>query len=216
MAQAASSAARRRVTTNECTLRAMNEQLIVVGIATGAVFLVILGTLLLIAKFHRRVGPSEAFVVTMPGGARVARTGVMVFPVINSVEVIDLTTKTILCACKGRDALGLRDGTRVDVGATFAIRVGDTQEDILKAAKEIGAARIRDAKALEELFAGRFARAIADVVRGAELADLERDRDVVEEKVIKVAEENLQGMVLERVVIARVEPTPAGATGPFR
>ena len=194
----------------------MNEQLVVVAVATAAMFVVILGCLAMFAKFHRRVGASEVLVVTTPRGAQVFRNGGIVFPFLHTAEVVDLTTKTISCVCQGRDALGLRDGTRVDIEATFAIRVGDTSDAILEAAKKIGAARIRDAKALDELFGGRFARAIADVVRSTLLADLERDRDMVEDQVMKVAGEDLQGMVLERVVIARVEPTPADAAGPFR
>ena len=194
----------------------MREPIIVMAVAMGAMVLIVLGLLVMVAKLYRRVGQSEALVVTMQRGPRVMRNGGLVFPFVSTAEVVDLSAKNVPCICRARDAVSLRDGTRVDIEATFTLRVGDTNEDILEAAKKVGAARIQDEKALAELFGGRFARAIADVVRATVLADFDRDRDRVEAEVAKVAGEDLSGMVIDRVVIARAEPTAADPAGPFR
>jgi uncharacterized membrane protein YqiK len=194
----------------------MNEGLIVILVAVGAMIIMVAGILVLVARFYRRVGASEALVVTMQRGTHVMRNGGLVFPFLQTAEIIDLTAKTIACSCMGRHALGTRDGIRIDVEASFVLRVADTREDILAAAKEIGAARIRDSKGLEELFGARFARAIADVVGSLSIEEIEKHRDRFEDEVTKVASEDLHGMVIDRVAIARVEPTPPETAGPFR
>jgi flotillin len=194
----------------------VGEQLVAIIVAAVAVFVFVAGFLALVARFYRRVGASEALVVTTPSGVRVFRNGGMVFPVLQTAEVIDLTAKTIPSTCKGRDALGTRDGVRIDVEASFVIRVDDKTDDIVEAAQKVGAARLRDAKALEELFGDRFSRAIGAVVGRLTMEELEKERDRLEDEIHKVVSDDLHGMVIDRVVIARVEPTPAETAGPFR
>jgi flotillin len=184
-------------------------------VATVAV--IVIGWVALMIRFYRRIGPNEALVVTTPNGVRVARRGHLVIPFLHSAESIDLATKQLRVERKGRDAPTTKDGVQADLVVVFYLHVPENEEDILKAAKLIGADRLRDAAALKELLAPQLGGAIDTVARNVAFEALENEREMLEEKVLEILQTELDGLNLARVVIERVERTPSMEhVGPFR
>lgn len=194
----------------------MPTQVIVVAVAVFTVFVLVLGMLLLAARFYRRVKANEALVVTTPSGTRVHRNGAVVYPRINTAEIVDLSEKVITITRSGRDALGTKDGARVDIEVTFALHVKETTEDIIRAATKVGAARIADPKALGELFDARLGQAVADVLARFSLASIEADRTRIVDEIMAAARDDPHGFEIAAVTIARIAPAAVEQVGAFR
>jgi flotillin len=194
----------------------MNVQVVATAIAVGSLVVIVLGMLLLVQRFYRRVPPGTALVVTRAGQPIVAKSGLMVFPVINSAEPIDLTAKVIRVQRTGRDALLTNDDVRVDLDVSFTIRVEETTDGILKVASTFGCAKVSDPAALDSHFRPTFASALATVVQSLSFDELAAQREKVQDHLLVVVSDSLGGFVLDTVAIERVERTASDAAGPFR
>jgi len=177
-------------------------------IVVGSIFLVALMLAGVFLLFLKKVPPDKAMIIVTPRGSHVVRNHAVVYPLIHHAELIDLTTKAIPVTRAGADALVTRDDQRVDVTATFHLRVPDNAESILDVAKKVGCERAGDVSRLRELFEARFARALADAVRALNRRDLDgAKRERAEETALAALGDTLDGMQCERITVDRVEPT---------
>jgi uncharacterized membrane protein YqiK len=194
----------------------MNEQLIVISVAVGAMIVFILGLLFVVAKFFVRVKPNEALVATTPRGRIVMRNGGIVLPLLQRGETIDLSMKTVRIERRGIHALLTKDDERVEVDVVMALRINQTSEDILKVAERVGCEKTYDPKTVEELFKAPFTSAIVEVVRQLTVREVESKRSETQDQILQVLGKDLQGYIVESVAIDRVERAGLESAGPFR
>ena len=190
----------------------MPAQLLPVLVAVGAAFVLILGTLALVARFYRQVEQGKALIVnTMRNEPVVTFTGAVVYPIINRAEVMDLSVKTIEIDRRGKEGLICNDNIRADINVTFFVRVNKTEEDVLKVAQAIGCVRASDHATLKELFSAKFAEALKTVGKHFNFEQLYTKRDEFKDKIIEVIGKDLNGFILDDAAIDYLEQTPLEA-----
>lgn len=190
------------------------DPVIVVAIIVGA-FVLIVGTLIIVAKFYRQVDQGQALIVnTMKSEPIVTFTGTVVYPIINRAEVMDISLKTVEIDRRGKEGLICADNIRADIKVTFFVRVSKTEEDVLKVAQSIGCARASDQRTIEELFNAKFSEALKTVGKGLEFQDLYKERGRFKDDIIKVIGTDLNGYVLDDCAIDFLEQTPVDSLDP--
>lgn len=193
----------------------MSEQLVLVGAVVGAIFIIALGTLAMLARFYRQVEQGRALIVnTVSKEPIVAFTGTMVYPVINRAETMDLSVKTIDIDRRGKEGLICNDNIRADINVIFFVRVNKTREDVLKVAQSIGCARASDPATLKTLFSSKFAEALKTVGKHFNFEELYTKRDAFKDKIIEVIGKDLNGFILDDAAIDFLEQTPLEALDP--
>jgi uncharacterized membrane protein YqiK len=115
---------------------------------------------------------------------------------------------TLELSRKSKDGLICQDNIRADIVVAFYLRVNETQEDVLKVAKSIGAARASDRDAINELFGAKFSEALKTVGKQLNFVDLFENRIAFRDKIIEVIGDDLNGYILEDVAIDYLEQTP--------
>jgi uncharacterized membrane protein YqiK len=187
----------------------MPEQLILVMIVVGTLAMVLLGVIILIAKFYRRVEQGKVLIVnTMKAEPIVSFTGAVVYPGIHRAEVMDISVKTIPIHCHGKDAVLCADDVRADIKVVFFVRVNKTTEDVLKVAQSVGCERASDPRALEELFSAKFSEALYTVAGHLDYKTLFTDRARYKDEIISIIGIDLNGFVLDDAAIELVARTP--------
>ena len=184
-------------------------------VAVVTLLVIVLGTLVLLARYYRKAPVGSALIVTTGRGLVVARGGMLVLPIVNSAETIDLRAKVLRVERKGRDALPTKDDVRVELDVCVTIRVGDTSEDVLRVAKDIGCAAMGDEAELARRFAPTIESVLGNVVHNVTVEDLLGQRSEVEDKIANELSDGFGGgMRVDRVAIERVERAPARTKTP--
>jgi uncharacterized membrane protein YqiK len=183
-------------------------QLVMVGIAVGVLALIVIGVLVIIAKFYRQVDQGHALVVNrMKDEPEVTFTGAVVYPIINKHETMDISVKTIEIDRRGKEGLICQDNIRADIKVTFFVRVNKTREDVLRVAQAIGCARASDPRTIADLFNAKFSEALKTVGKSMEFAELYTKRQQFKDEIIKVIGTDLNGFVLDDCAIDFLEQT---------
>ncbi|HLT43703.1 MAG TPA: hypothetical protein VK000_03475, partial [Luteimonas sp.] len=115
---------------------------------------------------------------------------------------------------RGKEGLICRDNMRADIAVAFYLRVNETQADVLRVAKALGADRASDKNAVDELFNAKFSEALKTVGKKFEFTDLFEKRQEFRDEIIKVIGNDLNGYVLEDVAIDYLEQTPKQVLDP--
>lgn len=176
--------------------------LLLVGVGVG---------LLLLARRYRQVDGSGALIVTSSVGPRVTFTGALVLPVVHRAERLDLAVRPVTIERRGAAGIVGRDGLRVDIQATFLLRVNRTVADVLRVAETIGCARASDPAALREIFADKLVDALRSVVGRLDSAELGARREELPDELAAAVGDDLHGFVLDEVTVDAIEPTPRTA-----
>ena len=185
----------------------MGQQLAIVLVGIGAIL--VLGILVLVARTWRQVDQGRAMIVNKMGTEpKVTFTGAIVLPIVNKMEVMDLSVKTIHVARRGKDGLICMDNIRADINVTFFVRVNKTADDVLRVAQRIGCIRASQQSTLEELFSAKFSEALKTVGKQMEFEQLYTQRNVFKDRIIEVIGTDLHGYVLNDTAIDYLEQTP--------
>jgi uncharacterized membrane protein YqiK len=191
----------------------MGQQLALVLIGIGAIL--VLGVLVLVARTWRQVDQGYAMIVNKMGKEpKVTFTGAIVLPIVNRMEIMDLSVKTIHVARRGKDGLICMDNIRADINVTFFVRVNKTADDVLRVAQQIGCVRASQQSTLEELFAAKFSEALKTVGKQMEFEQLYTQRNVFKDRIIEVIGTDLHGYVLNDTAIDYLEQTPIEVLDP--
>ena len=185
----------------------VSSQVTIIALIVGPVFA---GAIVAIfARSYRSVRQGEAMIVNRLGKEPlVTFSGAFVIPIVNRAEVLDTSVKKLTIARRGREGLICADNLRADLEVTFFVRINKTADDVLRVAQSIGCTRASDPQVLEELFAAKFSEAIKIVASQLELEELFRKRDIVKDQILMVIGRDLNGYVLDDVVIDALEQTP--------
>ena len=181
--------------------------LILVVVSILAVILV--GALMGFAMFYVKVQQGWALIINDTSSTpKVKFTGGIVWPIINKKELMKISLITMELSRKSKDGLICKDNIRADIVVAFYLRVNETQEDVLKVAKSIGADRASDRDAVNELFGAKFSEALKTVGKQLNFVDLFENRIAFRDKIIEVIGDDLNGYILEDVAIDYLEQTP--------
>lgn len=164
---------------------------------------------------YRRVGSGEALVIERGRRpTRVSFGNALVWPLLQRAEVLDLSVRKVVVERRGRQGLSCMDGIRVDLRATFLVKVGRREEDVLRVAREVGCARANRPEELQALLEERFACALAHAVSTFNFDELVADRSLFIDHVAMEVGGDLLGLQLERMSLGRLEQTPLDQLDP--
>jgi uncharacterized membrane protein YqiK len=190
----------------------MPNQLILIAGIVGAIAVLIVGVLVMVAKFWRQVDQGTALIVNKMGNEpHVTFTGMVVYPVINRAETMDISVKTIEIDRRGKEGLICKDNIRADIKVTFFVRVNKESTDVLKVAQAIGCSRASDPRVTAELFNAKFSEALKTVGKNLNFEDLYTKRQQFKDDIIGVIGTDLNGFKLDDCAIDYLEQTPIEA-----
>ena len=170
---------------------------------------VIIGLLLMIASWYKKIPQGQALVRTGMGGTRIAfDRGIMVVPVLHMVETMDLSVKTIEIARLKGDGLICKDNMRADIKVVFFVRVNQEMQDTIKVAQTIGCVRASDPETLHNLFEAKFSEALKTAGKRFDFVELYDNREKFKQEIIDIIGHDLNGYVLDDCAIDFLEQTP--------
>lgn len=169
---------------------------------------ILMAVAILIARMYRKAVQGEALVRTGAGGTKISFNGILSFPVIHKLEIMDITLKTMVVSRTGKDGLICKDNMRADIQITFFIRVNKTGDDVKHVAQSIGCQRASDKEQLELLFDAKFSEALKTVGKQFDFVALYNSRADFRDKIIEEIGTNLNGYILDDCAIDYLEQTP--------
>ncbi|BDU15178.1 hypothetical protein [Lysobacter auxotrophicus] len=178
-------------------------------IGAGILLVVMLGLFGLFKAFYVKVDQGTALIVNdMSSTPKVRFTGGLIIPVLYRAEHMRISLITLQVDRRGKEGLICRDNMRADITVAFYLRVNETQADVLRVAKAIGADRASDKNAVDELFNAKFSEALKTVGKKFQFTELFEQRQEFRDEIIKIIGNDLNGYVLEDVAIDYLEQTP--------
>ncbi|WDQ18896.1 flotillin family protein [Rhodopirellula sp. P2] len=184
-------------------------------IVVGGLFLIALVVALLFKSYYIKVGPDRAIVKSGAGGVRaVTGEGMLIIPLIQQYEFMDLTLKSFEIHRQGSEGLICRDNIRADIKVAFFVRVDKSPEEMKEVAQSIGAKRCSELETLRELFDAKFSEALKTVGKQFDFVDLYDQRDKFKEEILKVIGTDLNGYRLDDAAIDYLEQTPLDMLSP--
>ena len=179
-----------------------------------AVIAVVLLFLIMLARMYRKAKQGEALVKTGVGGIKVSFNGMVVFPVIHRLEVMDISLKTITIERLGKDGLVCKDNMRADIKVAFFVRVNENEDAVKKVAKSVGCERASDEEALRQLFEAKFSEALKNVGKQLDFVDLYNKREEFRREIVANIGTDLNGYILDDAAIDYLEQTKLEALDP--
>jgi uncharacterized membrane protein YqiK len=177
-------------------------------IAAGVVLSFVVGYVLLIRLFYRKVNQGQALVRTGFGETKVAFKGMWVIPLLHNAEQIDISLKQVIIARESKGGLICKDNLRADIKVAFYVRVNPTVEDVKRVANTIGCARASDPSLLNDLFESKFSEALKTVGKAFDFVELYNSRLELKEELLKIIGKDLNGYHLDDAAIDYLEQTP--------
>lgn len=184
-----------------------SQQILISSVGLGVLILDALAAV--ITKLYRKSAANMAFVRTGMGGAKVFQDeGTVVFPVVHQIINVSLETMRLNVERRGPHALITKDNLRVDLSAEFYIKVHANTDDILQAARSLGARNVQP-DAVSELVQEKLVSALRTVAATKELVELHAKRDEFASAVQAIVTHDLasNGLTLESVTISSLDQT---------
>ncbi|MCO4771925.1 MAG: hypothetical protein KDA24_17975 [Deltaproteobacteria bacterium] len=193
----------------------MTQSALAVAGAILVLALIVVGFLVLVTRFYRKVDQGRALIINkVQGEPVVSFTGGIVLPIIYRAEVMDISVKTVELDRRGAEGLICQDNIRADIKVTFFVRVNKTEDDVLKVAQALGCDRASRQDVLEELFVAKFSEALKTVGKSLEFEQLFTMRNEFKDRIIEVIGTDLNGYVLDDAAIDYLEQTPLSSLDP--
>jgi uncharacterized membrane protein YqiK len=167
--------------------------------------------------FIKKIKPGEAGVRTGFGGIRVAKDWMLRLPILQQLQIMDLSVKKLEVVRKGKDGLICQDNIRADIEVVFYVRVNDEKSeidgktdyhDIKTVATQVGCERASEIEQLRQLFEAKFSEALKSVAKEMDFESLYTDRITFRRVIIDMIRFDLNGYILEDVAIDYLEQTP--------
>ena len=177
-------------------------------IVIAVILLIVIGMIVLIAKWYKKVAQGEALVRTGVGGVKVSFNGMFVVPVFHRAEVMDISVKAMEINRMGKDGLICHDNLRADIKVVFFVRVNKSMEDVVNVAQTIGCGRASDIQTLNNLFEAKFSEALKTVGKTFNFVDLYEQREEFRKKIFQLSAQDLNGYTLDNCSIDYLEQTP--------
>ena len=180
----------------------------------GAIVFIFVGIFAMVLKCYKKVEQGTALIRNGLGGTKVSFSGMVVFPVIHRMEILDIAVKRIEIDRMGKNGLICQDNMRADVKVAFFVRVNKTPQDCLSVAQSLGCVRASDTKTLMEFFDAKFSEALKTVGKQFDYVELYTNRMRFKEEILKVIGTDLNGYVLDDAAIDYLEQTNVSMLDP--
>lgn len=194
----------------------MIEALIVAG-------LLLFVTMICLFLFIKKIKPGEAGVRTGFGGIKVKKDWMLRVPILQQLQIMDLSVKKLEVVRKSKDGLICEDNIRADIEVVFYVRVNDEKSevdgkedyhDIKTVATQVGCERASEIELLKQLFEAKFSEALKSAGKKMQFEKLYTDRIPFRQEIIDTIGSDLNGYTLEDVAIDYLEQTPLEAHDP--
>ena len=156
----------------------------------------------------KKIPSDSAGIRTGLGGLMVKRDWILRLPIVHRIDLMDLTAQKIKIELKGYDGVRCKDNIRVDVEASFYVRVSPEEEDIKEVAVSTGCDRASEIETMRELFETKFTDALQSVAGQNDIEELLKNRSEFREGIIMEIGCDLNGYLLEDVAIDYLGQTP--------
>ena len=184
-------------------------------VVIGIVVFFVLAMAMAFSKWYKKVPQGKALIRTGKGGVTVSfDRGLMVYPVLHRMEVMDISIKSFTISRTGKEGLICKDNIRADIRVNFFIRVNNTPDAVKKVANAIGVQRASDESLLVELFEARFSEALKTVGKSFDFVELYDQRERFKEEMLAISNKDLGGYSLENAAIDYLEQTSVKELNP--
>jgi len=156
----------------------------------------------------RKIPPGKAGVIVGVGGMRVSFDWMLRMPIVQSLELVDISVKKLEIHRKGKDGLVCKDNIRADISVAFYIRVDATAESVRRVAQMLTPERVSDLAQLRELFEAKFSEALKTAGKQMEFHELFTERIKFRDQIQLTSGKDLDGFILQDVAIDYLEQTP--------
>ena len=167
--------------------------------------------------FIKKIKPGEAGVRTGFGGIKVQKDWILCVPILQQLQIMDISMKKLEVVRKGKDGLICQDNIRADIEVVFYVRVNDEKSevdgrtgyhDIKTVATKVGCERASEIELLRQLFEAKFSEALKSAAKLMDFEKLYTDRMPFRQVIIDTIGSDLNGYILEDVTIDYLEQTP--------
>jgi flotillin len=173
----------------------------------GAGIFVLFAIFVMLSRFFRKVQQGQALVRTGMRGEAVTFSGMMVYPVIDQAETMDISVKRLEIERSGGEGLICKDNMRADIKVAFFVRVNKTPQDVLRVAQSVGCQRASNVDAIRTLFDAKFSEALKTVGKQFDFVQLYDERNRFKDEILKVIGTDLNGFILDDCAIDFLEQT---------
>ncbi len=178
----------------------------IVGVT--ALVLIVLAFMVGYAAFFKKAIQGQALIVTAKGKTKVSFDGILVYPVINRMELMDISIKKLEIERLGEDGLICKDNMRADIKVAFFVRVNKSEQDVINVAQIIGCERASDIDTLKQLFEAKFSEALKTVGKRFDFVELYDNRSNFRDEIVNEIGRDLNGYMLDDCAIDYLEQTP--------
>lgn len=161
------------------------------------------------SKWYNRATKEVAFVRTGKGGEKVVKDGgALVLPILHEAIKVNMKTLPLVVERKAADALITKDKFRVDVGASFFVKVRPDAEGIATAAQTLGT-KTMDPRELAGVVEDKLVDALRSTAAQMNMFELHEKRTNFVLAVQEAAGEDLakNGLALESVSLTHLDQT---------
>ena len=184
--------------------------------AAGALFLFLVVVGLTVKRFYERASADEALVRTGMSGTRVViGGGMIVLPGLHQLMRVSLRTITLTVERMGHHALVTADKIKACCTMELYIKVDDTEEAVITAARSFGARNV-DEGVLAEIVEGKLTDALRGVAANKTFLELHAQREEFAEAVKKALVDELRknGLKLESTSLTQLSQLPIAEMDP--
>ncbi len=174
-------------------------------------------TIICLPMFIKKIKPGEAGVRTGFGGIKIQKDWILCVPILQQLQIMDISMKKLEVVRKGKDGLICQDNIRADIEVVFYVRVNDEKSevdgrtdyhDIKTVATKVGCERASEIELLRQLFEAKFSEALKSAAKLMDFEKLYTDRMPFRQVIIDTIGSDLNGYILEDVTIDYLEQTP--------
>jgi uncharacterized membrane protein YqiK len=187
---------------------------IAIGVLVVFAVLIVIGFVMMLLTFYRKVEPGTTLVRRGYGGAKVSFNGMVIVPILHRPDVMDISIKRIEIYRHGAEGLICKDNVRADIKVAFFVRVNNDAKDVLQVADSIGVRRASDPEALVELFDAKFSEALKTVGKNFDFTELYTERERFKDAILEHIGTDLNGYVLDDAAIDYLEQTDLNQLDP--
>jgi flotillin len=183
---------------------------------TAFVVAVLIGfaVMVMVIRCWKKVEQGTALIITGAKNPTVHFSKAILLPLVRQAEIMDISVRRIEIFRHGSEGLVCKDNVRADIKVAFFVRVNNNEEDVLKVAQSIGAARASETQKLVELFDAKFSEALKTVGKKFDFIALYTSREEFKEEILKIIGRDLNGYVLDDAAIDYLEQTPLDKLDP--
>lgn len=174
------------------------------------VLIVAIIVIVILARLYKKATREVSLIRTGLGGQKVIMAGgALALPYFHEISEVNMRTLRLEIKRSGNDSLITKDRLRVDIGASFSVAVGGSEEHVTRAAQTLGE-RTFNADKLREIIEGKLVDALRAVAAQMSMDELHEGRAQFVRDVRELIADDLSenGLRLQSVSLTSMDQTP--------